>query len=212
MSKRKQNLYGQEIGDKGAKTRAKILKATESLIEKRTITELKVSEIGSLAGVSSSTFYLYFLTVSEAALAVANETNQSSPELMEILNREWTHDNIYECAREFVKVYFAFWAEHASILRIRNFSADEGDRRFFDARRQSVEPIHFALQEKFSHFQSIDETAPKLHPPSTASVILATLERAAAIVLLPSVHKATRSRQIEVVIFILVSTMAGNTA
>jgi AcrR family transcriptional regulator len=211
MSKRKQNLYGQEIGDKGAKTRAKILKATESLIEKRTITELKVSEIGSLAGVSSSTFYLYFLTVSEAALAVANETNQSSPELMEILNREWTHDNIYECAREFVKVYFAFWAEHASILRIRNFSADEGDRRFFDARRQSIEPIHFALQEKFSHFQSIDETAPKLHPPSTTSVILATLERAAAIVLLPSVHKATRSRQIEVVIFILVSTMAGNT-
>lgn len=211
MSKRKQNLYGQEIGDKGAKTRAKILKATEALIEKRTITELKVSEIGSLAGVSSSTFYLYFLTVSEAALAVANETNQSSPELMEILNREWTHDNIYECAREFVKVYFAFWAEHASILRIRNFSADEGDRRFFDARRQSIEPIHFALQEKFSHFQLIDETAPKLHPPSTASVILATLERAAAIVLLPSVHKATRSRQIEVVIFILVSTMAGNT-
>ena len=210
MSKRKQNLYGQEIGDKGAKTRAKILKATESLIEKRSITELKVSEIGSLAGVSSSTFYLYFPTVSDAALAVANETNQSSPELMEILNRDWTRDNILEYAREFVKVYFSFWAEHASILRIRNFSADEGDRRFFDARRQSVEPIHFGLQEKFSYFQSIDESAPKLHPPSAASVLLATLERTAAIVLLPSVHKATRSRQIEVVIFMLVSTMIGH--
>lgn len=210
MSKRKQNLYGQEMGDKGAKTRAKILKATDSLIEKRSITELKVSEIGSLAGVSSSTFYLYFQTVSEAALAVANETNQSSPELMEILNRDWTRDNVLENAREFVKVYFAFWAEHASILRIRNFAADEGDRRFFDARRQSVEPIHFALQSKFTHFQSIDKAAPKLHPPSTASVLLATLERTAAVVLLPSVHKATRSRQIEVVTFMLVSTMVGH--
>jgi AcrR family transcriptional regulator len=210
MSKRKQNLYGQEMGDKGAKTRAKILKATESLIEKRSITELKVSEIGSLAGVSSSTFYLYFQTVSEAALAVANETNQSSVELMEILNRDWNHDNVLENARKFVNVYFSFWAEHASILRIRNFAADEGDRRFFDARRQSVEPIHFALQSKFSHFQSIDVTAPKLHPPSTASVLLATLERTAAIVLLPSVHKATRSRQIEVVIFMLVSIMVGH--
>jgi AcrR family transcriptional regulator len=210
MSKRKQNLYGQEMGDKGAKTRAKILKATESLIEKRTITELKVSEIGSLAGVSSSTFYLYFQTVSEAALAVVNETNQSSVELMEILNRDWNHGNVLDNARKFVNVYFSFWAEHASILRIRNFAADEGDRRFFDARRQSVEPIHFALQSKFAHFQSIDETAPKLHPPSTASVLLATLERTAAIVLLPSVHKATRSRQIEVVIFMLVSIMVGH--
>jgi AcrR family transcriptional regulator len=210
MSKRKQNLYGQEMGDKGAKTRAKILTATESLIEKRSITELKVSEIGSLAGVSSSTFYLYFQTVLEAALAVANETNQSSTALMEILNRDWTHDNVLENAQQFVKEYFSYWAKHASILRIRNFSADEGDRRFFDARRHAVEPIHFALQAKLSHFQSIDKTAPRLHPPSTASVLLALLERTAAIVLLPSVHKATRSRQIEVVTFILVSTMVGH--
>jgi AcrR family transcriptional regulator len=210
MSKRKQNLYGQEMGDKGAKTRAKILTATEALIGKRSITDLKVSEIGSLAGVSSSTFYLYFQTVLEAALAVANETNQSSTELMEILNRDWTHDNVFENAQQFVKEYVSFWTKHASILRIRNFSADEGDRRFFDARRQSVEPIHFALQEKLSHFQSIDKTAPTLHPPSTASVLLALLERTAAVVLLPSVHKATRSRQIEVVTFMLVSTMVGH--
>ena len=72
MSKRKQNLYGQEMGDKGAKTRAKILTATESLIEKRSITELKVSEIGSLAGVSSSTFYLYFQTVLKT---ISNQAN-----------------------------------------------------------------------------------------------------------------------------------------
>ena len=210
MSKRKQNLYGQEMGDKGSKTRAKILRATESLIAKRSITELKVSEIGSLAGVSSSTFYLYFQTVLEAALAVANETNQSSSELMEILNRDWTHENVLKNAQQFVKEYVSFWTKHASILRIRNFSADEGDRRFFDARRQSVEPIHFALQAKLTHFQSIDKTAPTLHPPSTASVLLALLERTAAIVLLPSAHKATRSRQIEVVTFMLVSTMVGH--
>ena len=154
MSKRQQNLYGQEMGDKGAKTRAKILAATESLIGKRSITELKVSEIGALAGVSSSTFYLYFQTVLEAALAVANETNQSSTELMEILNRDWTHDNVLENAQQFVKEYVSFWTKHASILRVRNFSADEGDRRFYDARRQSVEPIHFALQAKLSHFST----------------------------------------------------------
>ena len=210
MAKPKQNLYGQEMGNKGAQTRAKILKATESLIEKRSIRELKVSEIGTLAGVSSSTFYLYFQTVSEAALAVAEETNQSTPEIMEILGRDWTQENALENAREFVKAYFAYWAEHAAILRVRNFAADEGDRRFHDARRRAVEPIHFALQKKFSHFQSIDDTAPKLHPPSAASVLLAMLERTAAVVLLPSVHKATRPRQLEVAAFLLASAMVGH--
>jgi AcrR family transcriptional regulator len=210
MPKPKQNLYGQEMGNKGAQTRAKILRATESLIGKRPIRELKVSEIGTLAGVSSSTFYLYFQTVAEAALAVAEETNQSSPEIMEILARDWTPENVLENCREFVKVYFSYWAEHAAILRVRNFAADEGDRRFYDARRRSVEPIHFALQEKFDHFQSVDESAPRLHPPSAASVLLAMLERTAAVVLLPSVHKATRPRQIEVAAFLLASAMVGH--
>ncbi len=210
MPKPKQNLYGQEMGNKGAQTRAKILKATESLIEKRSIRELKVSEIGTLAGVSSSTFYLYFQTVSEAALAVADEANQSSPEIMAVLDREWTKDNVLENSREFVKLYFSYWAEHAAILRVRKFAADEGDRRFYEARRRSVEPIHFALQRKFSHFQSIDKNAPKLHVPSAGSVLLAMLERTAAIVLQPSVHKATRPRQIEVAAFLLASAMVGH--
>ena len=209
MPKPKQNLYGQEMGNKGSQTRAKILKATDALIEKRSIRELKVSEIGALAGVSSSTFYLYFQTVSEAALAVAEEANQSSPEVLEVLAREWTRENVLDNSRDFVKVYFTYWAEHAAILRIRNFAADEGDRRFFDARRRSIEPIHFALQKKLTHFQSIDKTAPKLHPPSAASVLIATLERTAVVVLLPSVHKATRPRQIEVVAFLLASSLLG---
>ncbi|MFT4564950.1 MAG: AcrR family transcriptional regulator, partial [Gammaproteobacteria bacterium] len=112
MTKPKQNLYGQEMGNKGSRTRAKILKATDALIEKRSIRELKVSEIGALAGVSSSTFYLYFQTVSEAALAVADEANQSSPEVMEVLAREWTRENVLDNSREFVKAYFTYWAEH----------------------------------------------------------------------------------------------------
>lgn len=108
MAKPKQNLYGQEMGNKGSQTRAKILKATHALIQQRPLRELKVSEIGALAGVSSSTFYLYFQTVSEAALAIAEEANQSNEQILRILEREWTTDNIFDHCRDFVKSYFSF--------------------------------------------------------------------------------------------------------
>ncbi len=209
MAKSKQNLYGQEMGAKGAQTRAKILKATNGLIGKRSIRELKVSEICALAGVSSSTFYLYFQTVSEAALAVAEEANQSSPEVMKIFESEWTRENVLDQSKKFVKAYFAYWAEHAAILRVRNFAADEGDRRFFEARRKAIEPIHFAIQEKLTEFQAFNSTALDLHVPSAASVLIALIERTAVVVLLPSAHKATRPRQIEVVAFMIASTLLG---
>ena len=202
-----QNLYGQEMGNKGAATRGKILSATAMLMKKRTLRDLKVSEIVTAAGVSSSTFYLYFQSVQQAALAVTEEINQSSPKVMEILNREWTRENVHANSLELLKAYFAFWDEHSAVLRLRNFAADEGDRDFYNSRRRSVEPIHFALQEKILQFQPTQDGVVGLHAPSTASVLLAMLERTAAVVQLPSVHKATRPRQIEAAAFLVASTM-----
>lgn len=197
------------MGSKGERTLAKILKAVTLLMEKRSIRELTVSEIGSSAGISSSTFYLYFQSVPEAALAATEGVVQASPKIMRILNLEWNEENVFENSKKFVKEYFSFWAENAAILRIRNFAADEGDRRFFDARRRSVEPIHFALQEKIGRFQENYEHAPDLHAASTASVLLAMLERTAAVILLPSAHQATRAKQIETAAFLVASTMIG---
>jgi AcrR family transcriptional regulator len=207
MLRPRQNLHGQEMGNKGALTRARILKATAELMGRRPIRELKVAQIGELAAVSASTFYIYFESVAEAALAVIEGIYQATPQIMAILEREWNRDNVMQNARAFVQTYFAFWDRHHALLRVRNFAADEGDRRFFVARRRSVEPIHLALQAKMHHFQSKYPDAPQLHPPSTVSVIMAMLERTGAIIRLPSVHKATRPRQIESAIFLLASCM-----
>ncbi len=205
--KKRQNLYGQAMGDKGASTREKILKATSMLMEKRGIRDLKVTEIGASAGVSSSTFYLYFEGVPQACLAVTKGINQSSPEILEILNRDWDASNIEENAKNFVKAYIAFWDSHSAILRLRNFAADEGDRDFFEARKISLEPIHYGLQRQLKLFQENDPHAPNLHIPSTASILLAMLERTAAVVRIPSIHKATRPRMLETAAFMITSTM-----
>lgn len=205
----KQNLYGQTIGDKGRQTRERILQATTALLERRSIRELKVAEIGAQAGISSSAFYLYFDSVTAAALAVVEEVNQATPELMAVLDRTWTADTVYDDARDFVRCYLGFWQRHQAVLLLRNFAADEGDRRFFDARRVSIEPIHFALQDKMRSFQKTRPGAKHLHAPSTVSVLLAMLERTATIIRLPSAHKATRARQVDAAAYLLASAMQG---
>jgi AcrR family transcriptional regulator len=210
MARPKQNLYGQEMGNKGILTRARIMNATAELMQRRPLRELRVAEIGALAAVSTSTFYLYFESVAEAGLAVVEELQQATPEIMDLLESDWNKGNAFKKAKAFVQAYVSFWDRHHALLRVRNFAADEGDKRFFDARRRSVEPIHLALQEKLVIFQEREPDAPRLDPPSAASVLLAMLERTAAVIRLPSAHRATRPRQLEAAAFIFACAMIGS--
>jgi AcrR family transcriptional regulator len=207
MAKPKQNLYGQEMKSKGTQTRTRILEATAILMEKRPIRELKVAEISALAAVSTSTFYLYFESVPEAALAVVEGLHQGTPEIMAILKCEWTSENVMHNCKAFVQAYFQYWDRHHALLRVRNFAADEGDLRFHEARRRSVDEIHLSLQAQIRSFQEKFSSQIRLDPPSTVSVLMAMLERTAAIVRLRSAHKATRGRQIESAAFLIASTM-----
>ncbi|KXJ99138.1 MAG: Bacterial regulatory protein, tetR family [Nitrospira sp. OLB3] len=209
MPRPKQNLYGQEMGNKGISTRARIIAATADLMQRRPLRDLRVAEIGQLAAVSSSTFYLYFSSVAEAGLAAVEEVQQATPELLAVLESEWNEDNVFDKAKAFVQAHLAVWDAHPALLRVRNFVADEGDKRFFDARRRAVEPIHLALQEKVEQMQARLPPAERLDPPSTASTLLAMLERVAALVRLPSAHKATRPRQIETAAFLVASAVMG---
>lgn len=205
----KQNLQGQEIGTKGALTRAQIIRATATLMEKRSIRDLKVAEIGGLAGVSASTFYLYFESVSDAALAVVEQLDQATPEVLAIFAREWTVDTVYENAKALVRSYVTYWDQHYAILRIRNFVADEGDRRFAEARRRSADPVFVGLLEKVEYFQAHYPQSVALHAPSAVSVLMAMLERTAAIIRMQSRHKTRRPRQIEAAAFLIASVITG---
>jgi AcrR family transcriptional regulator len=59
--KRAQNLYGQAMGRKGSETRARLIRATVELLEKRSLRDVSVSDIATLAGTSSPSFYIYIL-------------------------------------------------------------------------------------------------------------------------------------------------------
>ena len=209
MPRPKQNLNGQEMGSKGTLTRARIVTATADLMQRRQLRDLRVAEIGQLSGVSSSTFYLYFESVADAGLAAVEDVQQATPELMQVLASEWTPATALAKAKLFVQAHLAVWDAHHAVLRIRNFVADEGDKRFYEARRRAVEPIHLALQHKIQTMQADLPPDARLDPPSTASVLLALLERFGSLVRLPSAHRATRPRQIETVSFMVASAVMG---
>ncbi|MDR7103669.1 TetR family transcriptional regulator [Croceicoccus sp. BE223] len=209
MARPKQNLYGQEMGSKGFLTREKIIATTTELLGRRPLREIKVAEIGQSAGVSTSTFYIYFETVSDAALAAIERVNQASPEIINLMESPWPRNKLLQNSRALVNMYFSIWDKHHALLRVRNFVADEGDKRFIDARRRSIEPLLLRFQDKVRELQEDLPEERRLDPASTVSVLLAMLERTAQVIRLPSAHRATRPRQVETAAFLVASALSG---
>lgn len=208
MKKLDRNLNGQEMRNKGRRTRQRILEATAQLMATVPIRDLRTIDIGRIAKVSKATFYTYFESVEDAALAVVQGLNQSTPEIMAILESEWNGDNVLEKVDAFVTEYIDYWAAKHALLRLRNFAADEGDQRFFKARRDSIEPIHLAIQSKIRALQERGISPRSLHPASTSSVFLAMIERVSAVIRLPSAHGATVAGEKQCAATVIASTLA----
>ena len=199
--KRAQNLYGQSMGRKGTQTRERLIRATIELLEKRPLRDVVVSDIATLAGTSSSSFYIYFADVSSAALAAAQGVEQITPEIEALLGSAWTRADAQDKAGALVESYVNFSSQHHAILRIRNLSADEGDKRFEDVRHRAVSRIHELLELRIAAAKN------GLDPSSGASAVLALMERIAAIARLPLRRHHSRKSLITSAAFLIASAM-----
>jgi AcrR family transcriptional regulator len=199
--KRAQNLYGQSMGRKGTQTRERLIRATIELLEKRPLRDVVVSDIATLAGTSSSSFYIYFADVSSAALAAAQGVEQITPQIEALLGSAWTHADAQDKADALVESYVNFSSQHHAILRIRNLSADEGDKRFEDVRHRAVSRIHELLEARIAAAKN------GLDPSSGASAVLALMERIASIARLPLRRHHSRKSLITSAAFLVASAM-----
>ena len=199
--KRAQNLYGQSMGRKGTQTRERLIRATTELLEKRPLRDVVVSDIATLAGTSSSSFYIYFADVTSAALAAAQGVEQLTPEIEALLGSSWTRADAQDKADALVESYVNFSSQHHAILRIRNLSADEGDKRFEDVRHRAVSRIHELLEARIAAAKN------GLDPSSGASAVLALMERIAAIARLPLRRHHSRKSLITSAAFLIASAM-----
>ena len=194
-AKTAQNQLGQRMYPKGAQTRQRLLKATADLMEKRSVRDLKVTEITALAGAATSTFYIYFDDVSSAVLAVTEQVEQFTPEIKNLLDQPWTAQNAYQNARALVQAYVSFWDQHHAVLRVRNLAAEEGDKRFREARHRSTEPLLVVIQQK------VQASGLPVDAGAVATIIMSILERIPAITRVPSPRRRSRPRMIDAAAF-----------
>ncbi len=172
---------GKDIGRKGQNTRRKIIDGTVALLETMSLRDLRVAEVARAVGTSPASFYVYFSDVSEVVLAAINELSQSTPEILALLGDEWTAVTGAALAQTMVEMHCAYWNAHRTLFRIRNLAAEEGDQRFVDSRARSMLPLVVAISRKIEIAQRSGSVPAGLHPLATSGVIVAMLERVAAI-------------------------------
>jgi AcrR family transcriptional regulator len=175
------NQNGQRLGTKGRRTRQRLIDVTVALLETHGLRDLTVAEVARTAETSPATFYVYFEGVPEVVLAALETAEQSNPELMNLLKRDWCSPDGLAIAREFVRAYCNAWTVHRTVFRVRNLAAEEGDQRFLEARHRAAQPILAALMEPIKRAQDAGRVSKDLHTLSAAAAILTLLERLAAV-------------------------------
>jgi AcrR family transcriptional regulator len=125
---------GRVIGERALATRRRLLDATETLLERDGVRDLKVVDITREIGSAPATFYQYFADIDAAILALADEAAEEARELVDLLDPVWSSTEDIARARTFLDAYVAHWRSRHAALRIANLRADEGDERFRVAR------------------------------------------------------------------------------
>jgi AcrR family transcriptional regulator len=186
-------------------TRDKICKATARLLEQKPLLEMKIADITALAAVAPSTFYIYFADIHEAALGALEAVAREAPDL-EARVRAISSSGIRRDIHLLLKDYLKFWEDHYAILRMRNLAADEGDRRFREARARMLMPMVNAIGDKITEFRGAS-------PGGVPSLALATLlsgamERLASITRLgPPGAQITRRRLVDAMVLLMSETI-----
>ena len=158
------NQHGQKMGRKGKETRQKIMDVTLKMLENRSYKDITVSEVAQEAGVSSSSFYVYFEDIEDVLFSCVKAAALDLGDLHEILDEEWDLDNLLAQVQRFVDTYNQLWAKYQVELRIRNLEADQGNVRFLNMRVETTRDILQKLGKKIARLN------PSLEHPYQISI------------------------------------------
>lgn len=171
------NLHGQTIGAKGAKTRQKLMETATQLLWEKPLLEISVNEIAKRSETSTSVFWIYFRDVLDVVHAIVADVTQSTPDLLEILNSDWTAANRTELSERFVRCYIDHWHANRAPFRVRNMASDEGAMEFIHARHAAVQPLMEIIVRKLSARQAQGGAPRHLNPTAAAGGFIAMVER-----------------------------------
>jgi AcrR family transcriptional regulator len=169
------------MGTKGLATRRRLIAAMIVLLERTPLRDLTVKAIASEAGMSPATFYIYFRSVRECLSAATRTISQSTPAILEVLERDWSAETGIQNSCEFVMDHLELWEQHRSLLRARNLAAEEGDPDFLLQRRLSMEASGKALARQIQLQQRSGRLDPALSPLALSGALIAMLDLVSAV-------------------------------
>lgn len=172
-------VNGTLIGRRGARTRRRLLEATESCLLQRGLLGLRVVEIASVAETSPATFYHYFRSPIDALLVRAEEAGEDLVPIRDLIGDPSGSEGV-EQTRRLVVRFFDHWDRHRALLRARNLAAQEGDPRFREVRNRSLSPLTERLAQQIARAQQAQRLPEHLDANIAAAALVAMLERMAA--------------------------------
>ncbi len=168
---------GRALGPRAQETRRRLLEATQALLARRSVREIRVVEIARKVGTSPATFYQYFKDVEEAILRLVELSAEDMPGILAHIEGSWDGEAGRQRARAIADAFVSHWDTHGAVLRIGNLKAEEGDRRFRQARQRKLTPVVEALAARIEAAQKEGVAASDLNAWAAASALVAMLER-----------------------------------
>jgi AcrR family transcriptional regulator len=203
---------GRVLGPKALQTRERLLDATNTLLDRRSLRDLRVVEIARKVGTSPATFYQYFKDVEEAVLCLAEQAGEDVPAVLEMIEGPWEGEAGLKNARAIVDAFIRHWDENRAVLRVRNLASEEGDERFQRVRRRTLSPVVEAFAARVSEAVAAGGVHADIHPYAAAAAMAAILERLAAYHIELEGFGMTRDDLVQSCARILVQTLTGASA
>lgn len=173
------NQVGQKLGRKGQETRERILAAMLALLADREGPVVTLSGVAKEARMRPPNVYLYFPDMGDLLLAALRRVMETAEAAyLGQLRHRWPDDALNDRSHSFLQAYYAFWAENARLLHMRNAMSEAGDLRVLRYRNDVTLPLIRLLADQLGQADDVGDIA-------VASVLITGLERVATVVTNP---------------------------
>jgi len=170
---------GQPLGERGLRTRQRILESVAACIETQGLRGLRLADVAEEVGFSPPAFYQYFNDLDEAILALCEEVGHSIP-AFPVPETGWNGPpDSPERTREFVARFFEYWDQHRAVLWSRNVAVIAGDDRFQDVRNDAFKPMVDALRAEIEAAQREGRVDRSVSPRALGASLTVMLDRMA---------------------------------
>lgn len=168
---------GQPLGQRGIRTRQRILEAVAGAIEQQGLRGLRLADVAEGVGITPPAFYQYFNDLDEAILALCEEIGAFLPAFSFEDEGLTNGDGHSQSARAFIARFFEYWDAHRAVLWARNIAVTAGDERFQKVRAETFRPMIAAIEEFIEAGQREGRIDPSISRVSLGAALTMTLDR-----------------------------------